>query len=550
MIIGNDFKKIGQILIFSSFLIHVNLIMSTINNFVKDISFLNSICSLRMMMNSFRNEFDTGSDLSLSMLILIIFIVGTKLKRINRFKQLFKNKFISFIKMSGMSKRILYALKIISVFIIIIPICKGQQFEKHKKHIHYESENISISMKLRKTRKLLNLPRLWSRDFLWGMSLGCKNETIELGKSYENENISISQCYFSRMLESSSKGGVIYVVGGSFSMNIIYSMFFRCIANSYGAIYFSSHNSCLRMICANSCSATVYNHFAHIKASQVNQVEYLSVSNCSHTTSGDYSIGLNFGDPRVDNTNSSMNNAIQGSGIHIYYTTSFISTHCTFSNNNVSSNKCLFFSRNQGTISMSYANIVHNTSPSLGVVYCDGSGSNKMMYCIFHSNQIYLFCVYSGSLEVSHSFIYHSELNFSTSKPVLTTTNNSITHKMTYQFQFFNSLQCNADNPLLQRTLDQSPIKSFEKTLKMTDERTTSPTMENTPINTFKETPINTFKETPINTFKETPINTVKETPYRSYIECIFTLPKANKREINVIFSFSFIYPAIIQFIS
>ena len=65
------------------------------------------------------------------------------------------------------------------------------------------------------------------------------------------------------------------------------------------------------MICANSCSCGVsfVGHFAYLSASQVNQVEYLSVSNCSHTTSGYYSIRLDNGNQRVDNTNSSMNNA-------------------------------------------------------------------------------------------------------------------------------------------------------------------------------------------------------------------------------------------------
>jgi len=62
------------------------------------------------------------------------------------------------------------------------------------------------------------------------------------------------------------------------------------------------------MICANSCSASG-KHFAYHQASQVNQVEYLSVSNCSHTTSGYDPICLVYGYQRVDNTNSSMNNA-------------------------------------------------------------------------------------------------------------------------------------------------------------------------------------------------------------------------------------------------
>ena len=185
------------------------------------------------------------------------------------------------------------------------------------------------------------------------------------------------------------------------------------------------------MICANSCSASE-KHFAYLSASQVNQVEYLSVSNCSHTTSGYYSIRLQSGNQKVDNTNSSMNNAIQVSGIGISSPSSFTSSHCTFSNNKVSFSKYIFFYSTSGTISMSYANIVHNNSPIIyGVVYVQGAGSRKMMYCIFKNNQNTLFCVWEGSLEVSHSFIEHSG-SFST-RTAVPTSNNSFTNTITYQ---------------------------------------------------------------------------------------------------------------------
>jgi len=205
------------------------------------------------------------------------------------------------------------------------------------------------------------------------------------------------------------------------------------------------------MICANSCSCGAYGHFVYHYASQMNQVEYLSVSNCSHTTSGNNSTCLSSGNQRVDNTNSSMNNAIQGSGIIISYLSPFSSSYCTFSNNMVSSSICINFYSSSGiTISMSYANIVHNNSPSqYGVVYVNGAGARKMMYCIFKNNQNTLFCVWSGSIEVYHSFISHSA-SFSTSTEVSTSNNNSFTNTITYQLQFFNSLHCNADIPIIE----------------------------------------------------------------------------------------------------
>jgi len=133
---------------------------------------------------------------------------------------------------------------------------------------------------------------------------------------------------------------------------------------------------------------------------QMNGAEYLSISSCSQSLSGTYPIHFYSGNQRVDNTNSSMNNAYQNSGIGITSPSSFTSSHCTFSNNNVFDSICIGFYSTSGTISMSFANIVHNNSPSLGIEYIQGTGSRKMMYCIFHSNQNYLFCVYSGSLEV------------------------------------------------------------------------------------------------------------------------------------------------------
>jgi len=256
---------------------------------------------------------------------------------------------------------------------------------------------------------------LWLNDneIICNVGLGCENESIDHGRSYVDKNINISNCFFSRSSSYSGHGGVIYVYVSSCSMNFNYSMFYNCVcSNNGGAICFVSSNSCLRMICANRCSGYYY-HYAYLVASQVNQVEYLSVSNCSHTTSGYYPIVLYTGNQRVDNTNSSMNNANMGSGIGIYSPSSFTSSHCTFSNNKVSHSICIEFYSTSGTISMSYANIVHNNSPSLGVVTGSGAGSRKMMYCIFKSNQNTLFCVNQGSLEVSHSFIDHSSQSLS-----------------------------------------------------------------------------------------------------------------------------------------
>jgi len=151
--------------------------------------------------------------------------------------------------------------------------------------------------------------RLNDNEIICNVGLGCESESIDQGRSYVDKNINISNCFFSRSSSYSGNGGVIYVSASSCSMNVNYSIFYNCVCSIQGgAIYFISSNSCLRMICANSCSGSSC-HFSYLQASQVNQVEYLSVSNCSHSTSGYHSICLESGNQRVDNTNSSMNNA-------------------------------------------------------------------------------------------------------------------------------------------------------------------------------------------------------------------------------------------------
>ena len=340
--------------------------------------------------------------------------------------------------------------------------------------LHESKQHNSVIEQITKGSQLF--PTLFNDAIIWGASLGCVSESIDQGRSYLNDNINISHCFFSRSMVFTGYGGIIYVNGGTYSMNANYSMFYNCSCSNYGgAIYFSSTNSSLRMICANRCSANS-GHFAYVGVSQTNYAEYLSVSNCSHTTSGDNSIRFGFGDQRFDNTNSSMNNAETCSGVLIYVPTSFSSSFCTFSNNKVSKYFCIQIystTSTTGTVSMSYANIVHNNSPlGYGVVYFVGDISRNMIFCIFKNNSNYLFCLRKGSLQVSHSFIYHSESSFSISVAVSTGTNNSFTNRMTYQIPFFNSHHCNADIHLSLRSLEKTISKTNQETLKKTYERT------------------------------------------------------------------------------
>ena len=127
---------------------------------------------------------------------------------------------------------------------------------------------------------------------IWGVGIGCANELDDLGRYYSQKEINIAQCSFSMFYVFSGKGGIIFVDISLSSMFITYSMFYNCSCNSYGgAIYFFSTNSSLKMICANKCSCkSSYNYnFANINSIQVNTIEFLSVSQCSHSYNGEYS---------------------------------------------------------------------------------------------------------------------------------------------------------------------------------------------------------------------------------------------------------------------
>ena len=343
-------------------------------------------------------------------------------------------------------------------FLLIIHILIS--YEK----LNESNQNLSVINQNNKGLRIVNLMWLNDYDIILCKFLMCESENISHGRSYVNDNTIISDCVFSRLFTINGDGGVVFISPISLSINVSHTIFYNCsCSGSGGAIYFSSTNSYLRMICANRCSAN-NNHFAYLSASLKNQVEYLSLTYCSYSAFGYYSVHLNSGDQSVENANSSMNYANQISGICFYSPSSFTNTHCTFSNNKVSSSICLYFYSSSGTISMSYANIVHNNSPYSGIVYATGEGSRKLIYCIFHNNSNTLFYIWSGSLEVSHSFIDHSSLLISAGTTVSTANNNSLTKTITYRIQYFNSVYCNADLPIIGlrqlNTMDQTNLRT------------------------------------------------------------------------------------------
>ena len=282
-------------------------------------------------------------------------------------------------------------------------------------------------------QKTTNFREPWVYNFRYYLiyeTRACQNEEIEKGRSFENSNIEITICFFFRSLTFSGTGGVIYVVHGALSMKISLSMFYQCRCTlDGGAVFFVSANSQLRMVCANRCycGSSYKYHFAYLCSSFENTIEYLSVSFCTYNTRAWSPIWLDSGIQKFDNTNSSMNKNDIFSGSFFISSSSFISTHCTFSNNNANSNGIWFFSHYGSII---FANIIHNNSPDFrGVTHVDG-GTLMMQNCIFGNNQGTLLRIWTGYLQVSNSYISHSD-KFSTLTPVQTSSNTFLlSHKL------------------------------------------------------------------------------------------------------------------------
>lgn len=314
----------------------------------------------------------------------------------------------------------------------------------------------------------------------------CINENIEIGRSYELGDILVSDCFFSRLTQFSGQGGVIYIETGTNSMAISFTMFFSCLSKYHGAISFYSLKSSLKMICASRCKCSLNGHFAYISASTTNEVIFLSLTISSDSTYGYTTFCMSNGNQSVVNCNSSMNQAVQSSGLSTVTPSSFISSFCNYANNKVLDYICINHEFNPGI--MSFSNIIQNYG-GRGVVRIY-DGSLKIYYCIFKDNTNDLFKVDVGSFEVSHSFIWHT--GFSS-----TGFNNSITNKQSYLFPFFKSHFCNADLPMKfaspENTPHLSPIETLKTTKEATYKNTNDPTIDFTIENTQKETLYRTY---------------------------------------------------------
>ena len=142
----------------------------------------------------------------------ILFIKSKGLSRMNKKEKNGKSRFI------------------FSTILIILSIITGNQHISGKDHLIWDIKCNGMS-----------------NTFLQCLTgVGCKNEHLNEGRSFEQENVNIFDCFFSRISQYSKDGGVVYLSGSNYySLNVTYSMFFNCACSQRGgAIFFSTKSFC------------------------------------------------------------------------------------------------------------------------------------------------------------------------------------------------------------------------------------------------------------------------------------------------------------------
>jgi len=272
----------------------------------------------------------------------------------------------------------------------------------------------------------------------------CYNESIESGRSYNNCTISITNCFFTRMMEFIGHGGVIWVDSTKDNLEISMSMFNNCSCSGYGgAIYFISNSSDIKLVCANMCQAE-NKHFGNFQVTDRNQIEYISIAHCANNLNGYDPICLKGGNQTITNLNSSLNQVADVSGIRFVTAITLRSMFCTYSCNMASSSTCIYFQTLTGNIS--YSNIIQNNSPLLyGIIRLNG-GSVMIENCILYMNQNSLYFCDVGALYIFNCIIHHSGTISNLANVITTNITHSITS--TYSIMHFKTYYCHADDPI------------------------------------------------------------------------------------------------------
>jgi len=353
----------------------------------------------------------------------------------------------------------------------------------------------------------------------------CLNETIEVGRSYIYQSVSLEECFFSRLkLFSGDDGGVINITGPSFTMNISFCTFTCCFCSKDGgAIYFDSINSTITFTCAFNCQSG-YGHFAWIESNLINTIDFLSIAKCSNRTEGSFSVMIAYGYQKIENTNSSLNLAKDHSSIKYQWPASLQNSYCTTSNNNASLYTCMRFHKTNGNVQ--YSNIIMNNSPNeYGILYLTENSKCTFQFVTFAFNHDTLFYISSSQMNLSHCFIYHSG---TISNGSLNLFNVLYENHESYSLVFFSTYLCFADNPWY------IPSPSIESTLSNTPSSSNMLTQANTPHNTPFQSP------------KTTHESTIEPTPHRTYDTfCNYQIEqrKTYLTSLTTIFAFTWVNP-------
>ena len=279
----------------------------------------------------------------------------------------------------------------------------------------------------------------------------------------QQSNFIYNYCYFSRTNNYNGPdsccsgyygyGGIIFCYNIESNMKLNNCVFFQC--SSYmngGAIYFHSafinSNVEINFVCANNCFTR--NGFNYqfgvflIYNSILNKISlnYLSMNNCSHVSSGTTSIELNYGNISINNFNSTKNNNLQYSSFRLYSPKKSYSIFCTIKDNFVSNNNNFLLEESLNNIFL-YFNIINNNSPNnYGVINIRNNANLIIEHCIFFKNLNYLFYLNSGELNIKDCKIFH-DLN---SLGIISTNNISFIETNTFYLIHLNTLLCNGNN--------------------------------------------------------------------------------------------------------
>ena len=274
-------------------------------------------------------------------------------------------------------------------------------------------------------------------------------------------NINIDKCFFNRNNffqgdGTSNFGGIIYINDINCNLIISNTIFSKCTSiGDGGAIYFKSNSngsSNLNKICSSECYTSPYQWYQfaliHIVSSTNNNIiNFTSITNCFNPLNLSLaSLSIHSGIQIISSINSTFNNVHRYSGFISQNSNNFFCNFCSFSFNNVTDGRCIYFGDGINEKDLTYSNFIQNICPTLGLIYVYNNNYN-ILNSIFIKNEIILFYGHFGYLDIINCIIFHNINNYYLGSVNLNI-NNSFTLINTYAFTYFSTFKCFANLPL------------------------------------------------------------------------------------------------------